>query len=313
MAAQRWKVVFMGAPEFAVPSLRALHQEHEVVAVVTQPDRPRGRGLRLTKPPIKVLAEQLGLPVLQPETLRRRSVREELAAYGADAFVVVAFGQILRPKMLALPRHGCINVHASLLPRYRGAAPIQWAVLDGEAKSGVTIMKLDEGVDTGPMLLQREIDLALDETAGSLHDRLAPLGAHLLLEAIDGLQSGEVKSQPQDHSRATEARMLTKEDGRIDFSRPARQVDCWIRGLDPWPGAYSELMGQRIKLCNSRVDAGAKGAAGEVLTVDDRGALVACGEGGVWVGECQLAGKRRMCASALAAGRAIAAGMVLGA
>ncbi|MBW2733334.1 MAG: methionyl-tRNA formyltransferase [Deltaproteobacteria bacterium] len=314
MATERWKIVFMGVPEFAVPCLRALHDEHEVLAVVTQPDRLSGRGLRRTKPPVKALAEQLGLPVLQPETLRRRSVREELAGFKADIFVVVAFGQILRPRVLTLPRHGCLNVHASLLPRYRGAAPIQWAVLDGEAKSGVTIMELDAGIDTGPMLLQREIPLAIDETAGTLHDRLAPLGARLLMEAIEGLQSGAVKPRAQDHSRATEARMLTKADGKIDFSRQAREVDRWIRGLDPWPGAYVDLgEAGRLKLYNSRFHEEAQGAPGEVLAVDDRGALIACGEGGVWVGELQPAGKRRMSAAALAAGRGIARGVVLGA
>jgi len=311
----------MGSPDIAVPSLRAVASRHEVLAVVSQPDRPQGRGLALAAPPVKVAATELGLRVLQPEKLRVASVREELAALGADLFVVVAYGKILSPKMLAVPRLGCINVHASLLPLYRGAAPIQWAVIRGERRSGVTIMLMDEGMDTGPMLLQRELELAEDETGGSLHDRLAPIGAEALLEAIEGHASGSLTPRPQPPSGESLAPMLSKDDGRVDFQRPAREVDCLIRGLDPWPAAFTELPGAagaapgsgRLRLFASRAAAGQGGRPGEVLAVDQRGLLVACGDGAVWIGELQVAGRRRMPAAALVAGRPIPAGTLLGA
>jgi len=304
---RKLRVLFMGSPDFAVPSLRALAGRHEVVAVVTQPDRPQGRGRRLAPPAVKLAAQALGLPVLQPEKLRKREVRQELADLGAEMFVVAAYGKILSKKMLAVPPMGCVNVHASLLPRLRGAAPIQWAVIRGEAESGITIMQMDEGMDTGPMLLQRAIPLTPDETAGSLHDRLAPLGAELLVEAVDGILDGSVTPTPQPE-QGTLAPMLAKDDGQVDFSRAAREVDSHVRGMDPWPGAYAGLDGDRIKLFRSRAEPGSGGAPGEVLGADDRGLLVACGDGAVRIGELQLPGKRRMTAAALLAGRPIPAG-----
>jgi methionyl-tRNA formyltransferase len=310
MTNRKLKVLFMGSPDFAVPSLRALAARHDVVAVVTQPDRPQGRGRRLAPPPVKVAAEELGVEVLQPEKLRRRSVREQLAAFGADCFAVAAYGKILSRKLLAVPPMGCINVHASLLPRLRGAAPIHWAVVRGEAESGITIMQMDEGMDTGPMLLQRAVEVARDETAGSLHDKLAPLGAELLNEALDGLLDGTVTPTPQPEE-GTLAPMLTKDDGRVDFTRPAREVDCRIRGMDPWPGAFTSLGEDRLKLFASSVEPG-EGAPGEVLGVDNRGLLVACGEGAVRVPELQLPGRRRMPTASLLAGRPIPSGTRLG-
>jgi methionyl-tRNA formyltransferase len=311
---ERAKIVFMGSPDFAVPSLRALHARHDVLAVVTQPDRPQGRGQVLTAPPVKLVARELGIPVLQPEKLRAE-VRAELAALGADLFAVVAYGKILSSRTLAIPRLGCLNVHASLLPRYRGAAPIQWAVIRGERSSGVTIMVLDEGMDTGPTLLQREVVLAANETAGSLHDRLAPLGAELLIEALEGFLAGRLRPQPQPAEGATLAPMLSKDDGRVDFTKPAAEVDAWIRGMDPWPGAFSTLGGDRLKLFASATagaSAGAGGRPGEVLAADARGLMVACGEGAVFVGELQLPGRRRLGAAALLAGRPIPTGTLLG-
>jgi methionyl-tRNA formyltransferase len=307
------RLVFMGSPDFAVPTLRALHDRHHVVAVVTQPDRPKGRGRALAAPPVKVAAQELGIePILQPKTLRRRAAREQLAAFDADCFVVVAFGQILRPKVLALPRLGCVNVHGSLLPRHRGAAPIQWAVLDGDPESGVTIMLMDQGVDTGPMLLTRSLTLAADETAATLHDRLAPLGAEALLEALDGLAAGGLTPTAQPSEGATHARMLDKKDGCVDWSWPGARVDCWIRGMDPWPGAFTTVKNDRLKLFGSAFAPGQRGEAGRVLAIDDRGALVGAGEGAVWVRELQLPGRKRMTAGALAAGRALAVGQTLG-
>ena len=308
---RRLRLLFMGAPDFAVPSLRAVARQHDVVAVVPQPDRPRGRGRRPAPPAVKVAAQELGLEVLQPEKLRRRSVRQELASRNAELFVVAAYGRILSPRMLAVPPMGCINVHGSLLPRLRGAAPIQWAVIRGEAESGITIMQMDEGMDTGPMLLQRGIPLAPNETAGSLHDRLAPLGAELLALAIDGLLEGTLHPTPQPEE-GTLAPMLTKGDGRVDFSGGAREVDCHIRGMDPWPGAHTTLAGDRLRLFASCEEPGSGGRPGEVLGADKRGLLVACGDGAVRVEELQLPGKRRLPAAALLAGRAIPPGSVLG-
>jgi methionyl-tRNA formyltransferase len=310
------RILFMGSPEFAVPSLRELHRRHQVVAVVTQPDRPHGRGLSLAAPPVKVAARELGIDrILQPEKLRGAAIRDELEAVNADLFVVVAYGKILSAKTLAIPRLGCVNVHASLLPAYRGAAPIQWAVIRGERRSGVTIMLMDAGMDTGPMLLQRELELAPDETGGSLHDRLAPLGAELLGEALDAYLAGSLQARPQPEVGVTLAPMLAKEDGRVDFARPAPEVDAWIRGMDPWPGAFTSLAGDRLKLfASTSVGAprGPAGEPGEVLSVDSRGLLVACGDGAVFVRELQLPGRRRIGAVALCTGRPIPAGTRLG-
>ncbi|MCA9666165.1 MAG: methionyl-tRNA formyltransferase [Myxococcales bacterium] len=310
----RLSVVFMGSPDFAVPTLRTLARHHDVRAVVSQPDRKRGRGRALAPPPVKRAALELGLPVLQPVKLRSRAVREQIMGFTPDVIVVVAYGQILSPRLLAGPPLGCINVHASLLPALRGAAPIQWAVLEGHARSGVSIMRMSRGLDTGPVLLSQSIELAADETAGSLHDRLAPLGATLLLRALAGFARGDLEASEQDDAAASYARMLSKDDGRVDFSRSAREVDCWIRGMDPWPGAYADHAGERLKLFRSALGQGQGGAApGTVLGRDERGLLVACAEGeAVFVGDLQLAGRRRMAASALLAGYEIADGAVLG-
>ena len=313
MTDKKLKIVYWGCPDFAVPCLRALHERHEVLTVVTQPDRPRGRGRSVARPAVKVAAEELGIPVLQPDKIRRKSFRLQLADLGADLFVVAAYGKILRPRMLAVPPMGCVNVHASLLPSYRGSAPIQWAVIRGERRSGITIMLMDAGMDTGPMLLDRGLDLRADETAGSLHDRLAELGPPLLLEALDGLADGTLQPREQDHALATEAPMLTKQHGRVDFSRPAPEVDCHVRGMNPWPGAYTSLQGKPLKLFASAVAPGHGGSPGEVLGVDDRGLLVACGEGAVWLAELQRAGCKRMDAQEMTRGCPVATGTVLGA
>ncbi len=305
-------IVFMGTPDFAVPTLRALHERHHVLTVVTQPDRPQGRGRVLSPPPVKVAAQELGLEIFQPEKLRKRAVRERLAGLQADYFVVAAYGMILSPKMLAVPRLGCVNVHASLLPRYRGAAPIHWAIVRGERRSGVSIMEMDAGMDTGPTLLTRGIDMDPRETAGSLHDRLAPLGAELLLEALDGLVSGQVKPRPQPDEDATYAPMLAKGDGEIDWHRPAHEVDCWIRGMDPWPGAFTQLEGKRVKLFDSVLVVDPGGRPGEVLDADQRGLLLACGEDAIRVSDLQIAGRRRMSATAFLTGRPVARGTILG-
>ena len=304
----------MGSPEFAVPCLRALTERHEVALVVSQPDKPAGRGGQVAAPAVKAAAQELGLAVVQPRSARTGELREALVATGAELAVVVAYGKILPKAVLeALPR-GCINVHASILPRYRGAAPVQWAVIHGEAETGVAIMQLDEGMDTGPVLLERRVAIAPEETSGELLARLAPIGAAALLDAIDGLIAGTVQPVPQDHARATHAPMLTKADGAIDFAQPARAVAARIRGVDPWPGAHAALRGQTVKLFRARAEEAGAGAAygpGTVISVDAEGVRIACGEGAVVIRELQAPGRKRLSAAQFAAGRGIAVGDVL--
>ena len=300
------RVAFLGTPEFAATCLRALAGAHEVALVVCQPDKPAGRGSQLTAPPVKAVAQELGIPVIQPRSARTGELRDALAASGAELAVVVAYGKILPKDVLeALPR-GCINVHASLLPKYRGAAPIQWAVIDGEAETGVSIMQLDEGMDTGPVLLEKRLAIDPAWTSGELFEHLAPVGAGALLEYL----AHPTPPRPQDHTRATHARMLTKADGAIDFTQPAAKVASRIRGVDPWPGAQAILRGQMVKLFRAKAEVG-QGAAGTVLAVDAAGAHVACGEGAVVIAELQLPGKKRMPAAQLVNGRALAVGDVL--
>jgi methionyl-tRNA formyltransferase len=305
------RVVFMGSPEFAAVSLRAVAGRHEVALVVTQPDKPAGRGKRLVPPPVKVVATELGLPVAQPASARPPEVAAALAATGAELGVVVAYGKILPRAVLdAFPR-GCVNVHASLLPRYRGAAPVQRAIVAGDTETGVTIMQLDEGMDTGPMLLTRRVPIDVSDTAGTLLARLGPVGAEALLDALDGLGAGTVHPTPQDDAAATYAPMLRKEEGVVDWTRPAAAVRDLIRGVDPWPGAQTTLDGAPLKLFGAATTEGS-GAPGTVLGVDARGLRVACGQGACVIAEVQAAGRKRMTAQAFAAGRALPAGAVLG-
>ena len=303
------RVVFMGSPEFAVPCLRALAAEHEVALVVSQPDKPAGRGSQLTPPAVKSAALELGLPVLQPRSARTGELEAALRESGAELGVVVAYGKILPRAVLdALPR-GCINVHASLLPKYRGAAPVQWAVIHGERETGVCIMQLDEGMDTGPVYLERRVAIDPGETSGELLARLAPIGAAALLEAIPMIAGGAA-AVPQDHVRATHARMLEKADGAIDFTQPAAAVAARIRGVDPWPGAHAVLRGQVVKLFRARDRDGA-GTPGTVLAVDAAGLHVACDGGAVVIGELQAPGRKRLAAKQFADGRGVAVGDVL--
>ncbi|HEX8952860.1 MAG TPA: methionyl-tRNA formyltransferase [Polyangia bacterium] len=306
------RVVFMGSPEFAVPCLDALLATHDVVAVVTQPDKPVGRGLALQPPPVKVRALAAGVPVLQPQSVRKPPFVDELRALAPDVCVVVAYGKILPPEVLATPRYGCLNVHASLLPKYRGAAPIQWAIIRGERETGVTLMQMDAGMDTGDMLGKRT--LAIDEwiTAGQLHTRLAPLGAELLVEGLGKLQAGTLAPQKQDDAAATMAPMLTKETGRVDFAAGARAVRDLVRGCDPWPTAYTLLGGAPLKLFRAKIVSG-RGTPGVVLGADRDGLIVGCGDDAIAFAELQLPGKKRMSAAALLAGRQMPAGTKLGA
>ncbi len=242
------RIVFMGSPEFSVPILRRLTEHYPVVGVVTQPDRPAGRGRALTPPPIKSLADELGLPVIQPERLKEPAAMQHLQSWKPDLIVVAAFGQILRKEVLELPPRGCINVHASLLPRWRGAAPIQAALLHGDRETGITIMCMDPGVDTGPILAQQSLLIQPDDTAASLSERLSHLGAALLLDTLPAYLRGELAPQPQDESRATYAPQLKKEDGELDFTQPAETLERRVRAFNPWPGAYTHWQGQPLKV-----------------------------------------------------------------
>ena len=310
------RIVFFGTPDFAVPCLRALlgSGRHEVVAVVTQPDKPKGRGRETQPPPVKEVAVAAGIPVLQPASVRKPPFAPELAALAPDVAVVVAYGKILPPEILAVPKHGCVNVHGSLLPRWRGAAPIQWAVIAGDEVSGVSTMRMDEGMDTGDVLLTREVRLAPDETAGSLFARLAPLGAELLLETLDRLQAGTVAPVKQDASKSTHARMLEKEDGRIDWAKSAVEIDRHVRGMSPWPGAFTTASGKLLKV--HRVEPGAEAESadapdgsvpGTVHATKDR-VEVATGRGRVALLEVQAEGGKRMSAVEFWRGKGAAIG-----
>jgi len=303
------RVVFMGSPEFAVPCLRALAAVHEVALVVSQPDKPAGRGGELRAPAVKLAAQALGLPVLQPASARTGELAKALAESGAELAVVVAYGKILpKPVLEALPR-GCVNVHASLLPKYRGAAPVQWAVIHGEPETGVSIMQLDEGMDTGPLLREKKVAIDPEETSGELLARLAPIGAEALLEAVGQLAAGTATPVPQDHAHATHAPMLKKSDGYIDFTERADRIASRIRGVDPWPGAQAMLRGQMVKLFRAHVtDRTSAHGMGTVLAIDGEGVHVSCDGGVVAIRELQVPGRKRVTAKELAGGRGIAVG-----
>lgn len=272
------RLVFMGSGRFAFPALEALRGAgHEVLAVVTQPDREHGRGLKLAPPPLKPVALALGLRVLQPSRIREPEVASLLCDLAAELHVVVAYGQILPKAVLAIPPRGTINVHASLLPSYRGAAPIQWAIANGETETGVTTMLLDEGLDTGPTLLQRRAPLGPEDTAGTLEQRLAMLGAQVLVETLEGLASGTVTPTPQDDARASRAPLLKKDDGRVRWAEPAPALERKVRAFQPWPGAQTSIGGRALKILKARVESQAAGEPGSVVAVDGEGLVVACG------------------------------------
>lgn len=247
------RLVFMGSPEFAVPALQALADHYTVVGVITQPDRPAGRGRTLKPPPVKLLAEELGLPYIQPEKLRQPEALEQLQNWAPDLIVVAAYGQILRPAVLELPIYGCLNIHASLLPRWRGAAPVNAAILHGDSQTGISIMLMDAGVDTGPVLSQRAIPILPEDTTKSLSERLAILGADLIVETLPGYLNGSLKPIPQDESLATYAPLLKKEDGELDFNHPAEELERKVRAFHPWPGAFVYWGGAILKIQRAAV------------------------------------------------------------
>ena len=309
------KLIFMGTPDFSVGTLEALIAAgHEITLVVSQPDKPKGRGHELAPTPVKETALKHGLKVFQPKRLKDPETIKTLEETPADAIVVIAFGQIVPAAILHMKKYGCINVHGSLLPKYRGAAPIQWAVIDGERESGVTIMQMDEGLDTGDMLLKGSVVLDEKETSGSLFNKLSALGASLCLEALEKLEKGELTPEKQGESPTEYARMLTKEMGELDFSRDAVTLERLIRGFNPWPSAYTRLGDKTLKIwaadvCEKQEPESQPGTVTEVAKQDF---TVACGEGALKITELQLQGKKRMDAAAFLRGYHLEAGMKLG-
>lgn len=331
------KLIFMGTAEFACPSLSALQAaaDFEVVAVVTQPDRPAGRHLALSPPPVKVAAQQLGLPVCQPERARDPAFLQQVQQWAPDLIVVAAYGQLLPAALLAIPRWGCLNVHASLLPKYRGAAPIQWALLNDEPQTGVTIMKIDEGLDTGPILAQQTTPIQPTDTAQTLHDRLAALGADLLVRTIPLYVTGQLSPRPQPAEGVSYARKITKQDGLLDWTQPARAVWNRVRALNPWPGAFTYLAAapkptpsgsvaqptsaqagpadqRRLIIWEAEPVEGWSGPPGQVLQADKAGLVVACGSGALRIKSLQREGGRRLPPAEFLLGNPIAVGQRLG-
>ena len=305
------RIVFMGTPDFAVPSLQALIDAgHDVCAVYTQPDKPQGRKQILTAPPVKTLALEHDIPVFQPNTLKNEDEQARLRELAPEVIIVVAYGKLLPKAVLDIPPHGCINVHGSLLPRWRGAAPIQWAVIAGDEMAGVTTMQMAEGLDTGDMLLTYETKVGEKETAGELFDRLAQSGAELLIQTLVKLD--EITPRPQDDAQSCYAHMLDKQMAVIDWSKSAHEIDCLIRGLNPWPIALTTLSGERLKVFAAEKTAG-NGEPGTVLEADPKkGLTVACGEGALRLTEIQLVGGKRMKATDFLRGHAIEVGTKLG-
>jgi methionyl-tRNA formyltransferase len=306
------RLIFMGTPDFACPTLQGLIDRGEdLLAVITQPDRPKGRGQKLMQPPVKELALRYDIPVYQPHKVRDPAFVEVIRELRPDLIVVVAFGQILPKALLDIPPQGCINVHASLLPRYRGAAPLNWCIINGESETGVTTMLMDPGLDTGPMLLKRSTTIDENEDIVSLHGRMAVMGAELLAETLAGRRAGRIKPEPQDDSQTCYAPLLKKEDGQIDWLRDARAIHNQVRGMAVWPGAYTALDGQALKLYRTRVGQGS-GFPGSVLRAAKSVFEVACLSGSLLIEELQLAGKKRLDCVSFLSGCPVAEGAQLG-
>ncbi|MBQ8799749.1 MAG: methionyl-tRNA formyltransferase [Lachnospiraceae bacterium] len=309
------KAVFMGTPDIAAEVLKCLlTSEHEIIAVVTQPDRPKGRGKELAKSPVKLVAEEHNIPVLQPERVKAPEAVAELRALAPDIILVAAFGQIISKEILDMPKYGCINVHASLLPEYRGAAPIQWSIIDGKEKTGITIMRMDEGIDTGDMICKAEVPITPEETGGSLHDKLAAAGGPLLLSAIKQIEEGTAVYTPQNHEEHTYAKMLRKELGKLDFTSSAEKLERLIRGLNPWPSAYTYKDGKTIKFWNASVsyEKFEPCPCGTLVSVSNGMLWIMTGNGILVVNEVQPEGKRRMTTEEYLRGYPLTPGVVFG-
>lgn len=306
------KIVFMGTPDFASGALEALIAAgHEITAVYTQPDKPKGRGKEVQMTPVKMVALEHGIPVYQPRRIKDAEEVEKLRGIPADIFVVAAFGQIVSQEILDMPKYGCVNIHASLLPKYRGAAPIQWAVIDGEKKTGITIMQMDAGIDTGDILYTKEYVLDAKETGASLFDRLMVLGAEAIVEALPLIEAGRLTPIPQNHAESTNAAKLTKELGRLDFHKPAVVLERLVRGLNSWPSAYTQFRGRQLKVWEAQV-VDAAGVPGSVTAVDKESFTVATAEGGLRILSLQMEGKKRMDTRDFLLGYPVSVGEVLG-
>lgn len=307
------RVIFMGTPNFAVPSLEALLQYHEVVLVVTQPDKPKGRGKKMAFSPIKECALQHNIPVLQPAKVREPEFVEKLRKYQPDLIAVTAFGQILTEDILSIPKYGCINVHGSLLPKYRGAAPMQWAIIDGETVTGITTMYMAKGLDSGDMLLKEEVEITPEDTFATVHDKMAVVGANLLVETLQKLENGTLQREEQNHDAATYAPMLTKETGHIDWSKTAKEIINLIRGLNPAPAAYVIYENEVLKIFKAEqtdmITESQK--CGEIVAVVKKGFVVKCGDGCLLVTEVQARGGKRMNADAYLRGHSMELGILL--
>ncbi|NVM21029.1 MAG: methionyl-tRNA formyltransferase [Desulfobacterales bacterium] len=309
-----YRIVFMGTPEFAAPTLKALHDNHyDVLAVVTNPDRPKGRGRRMVASAVKQAAETLGYPVLQPARVKESWFVDKIRGLNPDLFVVVAYGSILPGSILAIPRLGAVNIHASLLPKYRGPAPIQWAIINGEQETGVTTMWMDEGMDTGDILLSDKVPIGPDETCQTLYYRLADIGAQLLIDTLSRLRSGRLVGAHQDESKATYAPLLKKEDGCIDWSKDAKSLDAFIRGMKPWPGAFTFLSGKRLRILKAKdLQERSREKPGTVLEGFPGDLNVACGRGILALKEVQLESAKQLAAREFLMGCPVPAGTVLG-
>lgn len=303
----RIRVGFMGSPEFAVPTLRALKAHFDIAGVITQPDKQRGRGRKTVPTEVKAAALEMGLAVLQPNILASPDLIRTVHEWSVDFIVVVAYGKILPENILNAPRIACVNLHGSLLPRHRGASPIAGAILAGDRSTGVTTMIMDRGMDTGDVLLEREVPIEAGDTSGSLHDRLKELGAELVVETLKGLQDGTLKPTPQDHSRATYTSLLTKEDGRLKWNAEAQYLDRHVRAMNPWPGAFFTLSGETIKLWNARAGEGS-GSPGRIEEITGDAIVAGTGKGVLVLGEVQAPGKKRVGAGEFARGRRLKPG-----
>lgn len=309
------KIVFMGTPDFAAGALEALISAgHEIVLVVTQPDKPKGRSGQFTPPPVKECALKYGLPVFQPERIKRPEAVEELRKYPADIFVVAAFGQILSQEILDMPPYGCLNIHASLLPKYRGASPIQHVIIDGEDKTGITVMQMNAGLDTGDMLYKKELKIEDTDTFETLHDKLMVLGGQSIVEALPLLEAGKLTAQKQDDSLSCYAPLISKAMGLLDFARDAVSLDRQIRGMTPWPSAYTTYKGKQMKIWKAVVDRQElqSGSPGEIIAVSKDMIQVATGKGSLKIYELQLEGKKRMTSHDFLLGVKVMAGEKLG-
>lgn len=308
------KIIFMGTPDFSVPTLEALlASEHEVAAVVTQPDKPKGRGKEIHMSPVKECALKHNIPVYQPIRARDEAFIEEMRALHPDTMVVIAFGQILPKSLLKLPKYGCINIHASLLPKYRGAAPIQWAVINGDEETGITTMLMDVEMDTGDMLEKTVVRLNPDETGGSLFDRLSLLGGDLILSTLNKLEKGEITPQPQEHEKATYVKKISKSMGDIDWTMNAVSIERLVRGLNPWPSAFTRLNGKMLKIWEARVleDPKKQAPCGSVISADADGLKVQTGKGILCITSLQIEGKKRMDTAAFLRGYPVEPGCIM--